>query len=81
MTPSLVNTTFVMGPKPKLIHIVLKGMSGGVSVDGDDYNGRMPALSELSDQDVADVLTYVRSHFGNKASAVTPAEVTRARGR
>jgi mono/diheme cytochrome c family protein len=35
----------------------------------------MPAFNALTDQQIADVLTYVRNSFGNKASAVAPAEV------
>ena len=41
----------------------------------------MPPQGDLlNDQQIADVLTYVRNSFGNKASAVTPAEVRAARG-
>jgi mono/diheme cytochrome c family protein len=39
----------------------------------------MPQHSFLNDQDAADVLTYIRSNFGNKASAVTPEEVAAVR--
>jgi mono/diheme cytochrome c family protein len=41
----------------------------------------MPGLPHLTDQQVADVLTYVRNSFGNKASAVTPAEVKAVRAK
>jgi mono/diheme cytochrome c family protein len=39
----------------------------------------MPQHSFLNDQDAADVLTYIRSNFGNNASAVTPGEVAAVR--
>jgi mono/diheme cytochrome c family protein len=39
----------------------------------------MPAQPQLTDQQIADVLTYVRNSFGNKASAITPAEVKAVR--
>jgi mono/diheme cytochrome c family protein len=60
-----------------LTKIVLKGLQGGeIEIDGDKFHNPMPPLeSTLTDQEIADVLTYVRNSFGNKASLVTPAEV------
>ena len=74
MNPTLIQTKFVLGDKPTLIKIVLNGLSG-VEIDGDKYNGVMAPHPDLSDQQIADVLTYVRNSFGNKASAVTAAQV------
>ncbi|HEY5369482.1 MAG TPA: cytochrome c [Hanamia sp.] len=79
MTPPLTQTTFVLGNKEKLIGIVLNGLKN-VDIDDQTYNNPMPALgSVLKDQEIADVLTYVRNSFGNKASAVTAAEVKTVR--
>jgi mono/diheme cytochrome c family protein len=77
MNPPLVKTKWVLGDKKALAKIILNGLKGGeIEIDGDDYHNPMPPLSgALNDQQVADVLTYVRNSFGNKASAVTPAEV------
>lgn len=77
MNPPLTGTSYVLGDKKALIRIVLKGLKGGeVEIDGDRYENPMPAQQDvLTDQQIADVLTYVRNSFGNKASAVTPAEV------
>jgi len=75
MNPSLIRTKFVLGDKPTLVKIVLNGMKGNVDIDGDTYHGVMAPHSDLTDQQIADVLTYVRNSFGNKASAVTPAQV------
>ncbi|MEO6844036.1 MAG: cytochrome c [Ginsengibacter sp.] len=81
MTPPLIQTSFVLGDKEKLINIVLKGLKN-VDIDDQTYNNPMPALgSVLKDQEIADVLSYVRNSFGNKASAVTVAEVKTARGK
>jgi len=80
MTPPLIQTSFVLGDKEKLIHIVLDGLKN-VDIDDQTYNNPMPALgSVLKDKEIADVLTYVRNSFGNKASAVTVAEVKAVRG-
>jgi glucose/arabinose dehydrogenase/cytochrome c5 len=74
----LIKTDFVLGDKNKLIKVLLKGMSG-VEVNGEKYSNVMPSQSFLSDKQTADVLTYVRNSFGNKASAVTAAEVAALR--
>jgi mono/diheme cytochrome c family protein len=79
MNPPLIKTTYVLGPKAPLIKIVLNGMTGTVTINGDDYHNVMAPHSDLSDQQIADVLTYVRNSFGNKASAVTVAQVKAVR--
>lgn len=79
MTPPLTQTTFVLGDKEKLIGIVLNGLKN-VDIDDETYTNPMPALgSVLKDQEIADVLTYVRNSFGNKASVVSTAEVKAVR--
>ncbi|WP_223816038.1 PQQ-dependent sugar dehydrogenase [Adhaeribacter rhizoryzae] len=65
--------------KNALIKIVLHGLSGPVKVKGVEYNQQMPAFTFLSDKNIAEVLTYVRYQFGNKASAVAAEEVKNLR--
>jgi mono/diheme cytochrome c family protein len=80
MNPPLINTSYVSGDKQKLIKWVLKGSTEQhVDIDGDSYSNNMPAQNNLADQQIADILTFIRSSFGNKASAVTVAEVKTAR--
>jgi mono/diheme cytochrome c family protein len=79
MNPPLTKTKWVLGDKTKLVQVVLKGMKGETEINGDIYHNVMAPHSELTDQQIADVLTYVRNSFGNKASAVTPAQVKSAR--
>ncbi|HTI94402.1 MAG TPA: cytochrome c [Puia sp.] len=74
MNPPLVKTKFVLGDKNTLVKIVLNGMKG-IEVEGEDYHGVMAPHSDLTDQQIADVLTYVRNSFGNKAVAVKASEV------
>ena len=79
MSPPLIKTSFVLGDKENLIGIVLNGLKN-VDINDETYNNPMPALGPvLKDQEIADVLTYVRNSFGNKASAVTAAEVKTVR--
>jgi glucose/arabinose dehydrogenase/mono/diheme cytochrome c family protein len=74
----LIKTDYVLGDKSRLINVLLKGMKG-VDIGGESYSNVMPAHDFLSDKEIAAVLTYVRNSFGNKASAITLAEVTAAR--
>ena len=76
--PPLANNPVVTGDPHKVIGIVLGGLHGQITVNGENYNGQMPSWkSQLSTQDIADVITYIRSSLGsNKASAVTTAQVS-----
>ena len=79
MNPPLIKTTYVLGNKTQLISIVLNGFNEHIEIDGDTYSNVMAAHDYLKDQEIADVITYVRNSFGNKASAVTAAEVKKVR--
>ncbi len=77
--PPLAGSDYLMADKTRSIRGVLAGQSGPMTVNGTVYNGAMPPLANLTDHEVADVLTYVRSHFGNHGDAVTVAEVAAVR--
>jgi mono/diheme cytochrome c family protein len=79
MNPPLINTTYVLGNKAALIKIVLHGFSEDVEINGKTYSNTMGAHGDLNDRQIADVLTYVRRSFGNKASAVKSADVSKVR--
>ena len=81
LNPPLIKTTYVLGDKSKLIQIVLKGLHQPLDIEDDTYTNPMPSQAALTDQQIADVLTFVRNNFGNKASAVTPAEVKAVRAK
>ena len=81
MNPPLIKTKWVLGDKTKLIQIVLQGLSTGVEINGDEYHNVMAAHDFLTDQEIADVLTYIRNSFGNKAKAVMPSEVKAVRAK
>jgi mono/diheme cytochrome c family protein len=80
MNPPLIKTEYVLGDKKRLIGIVLNGLKEPIEIDGQSYHNVMPAQAYLTDLNIADVLTYVRNNFGNKASSVLPAEVHALRG-
>lgn len=77
--PPLAGSEYVTGDKARLIAIPVHGLSGKITVKGQEYTGSMPALDTLTDAEVADVLTYVRASFGNKAGPVTADEVAAVR--
>ncbi len=74
--PPLAGNPVVTGDPNKLISTVLGGMNGPMAVNGAHFNGAMPAWKDkLSPAEVAAVVTYIRSSWGNKAPAVTEAQV------
>ncbi len=75
MNPPLVKTSYVTGDKKKLITWVLKGSTENIPIDDKTYSNNMPAQNYLKDDQIADILTYVRNSFGNTASAIVPADV------
>jgi mono/diheme cytochrome c family protein len=80
MNPPLIKTPFLLGDQKKLIQIILKGLNEDIEVDGNTYSNPMPPFGDiLKDEEIADVLTYVRNSFGNKASVITPAQVKTVR--
>jgi len=77
--PPLKATTLVLGDKNALIHILLKGLSGPITIKGQKYDQEMPAFNFLSNKEIALVSSYIRSQFGNKASTVSEIEVSKVR--
>lgn len=75
LIPPISGTDWVTGDKGRLIRIMLLGLSGPIVVNGKKYDQEMPSFADLKDKELADLLTFLRNHFGNKASAVIPGEV------
>ncbi len=80
--PPLAGSDWVSGDAATLVKITIHGLIGPIKIAGQDFKQvapiPMPPMG-LNDKQLADVLTYVRSNFGNKASAVNPAEVKAVR--
>lgn len=73
--PPLVNTSHVLGDRAKLINIMLRGMDEAVVINKVKYTTPMPSFAQLTDQQIADVLNYVRNSFGNKAAVIGVSQV------
>ena len=80
--PPLAGAAWATGPTDEAVRIVLHGLRGPVSVQGRSYDSLMPGLGDrLSDAEVAAVLSFVRSSWGNAADSVTVSEVREVRRR
>jgi nitrite reductase (NO-forming) len=77
--PPLAGSDFLMADVPRSIGVVLNGLSGPVTVNGTVYNSVMPPMSQLNDDEVANILSYVRNDWGNVGEVVTAADVKAAR--
>ncbi len=80
--PTLVGQDWVMGSEERLIKLTLNGLYGPISVMGHHYDGQVPMMAFgglLNDEEIAQVLTYVRNAFGNKASVIRPEKVQEVR--
>jgi ubiquinol-cytochrome c reductase cytochrome b subunit len=76
--PPLAKNPNVTGDATPVIHTVLYGLQGKLVASGATYNGQMPAWKgQLSNADIAAVISYVRSSWGNSASSVTAADVAK----
>jgi uncharacterized protein len=77
--PPLAGSEWVLGDPTVPVKIVVHGLQGPITVSGTHYDSIMPPMPDLSPQEVADVVTYIRQSFGNDASAVTPTDVQSVR--
>ena len=77
--PPLAKSDYLMSDKQRSIRAVLQGLTGELEVGGKKFNGTMIPLNYLTDEQIANVLTYVRNSFGNQGEFVTVEEVRKVR--
>jgi nitrite reductase (NO-forming) len=77
--PPLAGSDFLKRDKSELIRTVVQGRQGEIVVNGKKFSGIMVPQAQLSDEQIADVLTYVRNEWGNSGDSVTPDEVRSVR--
>ncbi|MFP3891806.1 cytochrome c [uncultured Ralstonia sp.] len=78
--PPLAGSEWVNGDAHKVASIVLRGITGPLTVKGAQFNGAMPPFADqLSDAEIAAVLTHVRSQWGNSTPPITPDIVAETR--
>ncbi len=89
LAPPLNGSNWVQGDKSRLIPIVLYGLTGPVNVAGKTYkapeiSGDMPGIGankEFTDEDIAQILSYIRNAWNNKAEKITAADVNTVRAK
>jgi mono/diheme cytochrome c family protein len=78
--PPLAASEWVNGSEERIIRIVLHGLNGPITVEGKEYNNVMAPLGgALKDEQVANVISYVRASWGNTAPEVSPETVAKVR--
>lgn len=78
LTPPLTDTTFLKANRNKLASYIRNGIKDTITVNGQSYEGTMPAFPELYDIDIAQLLVYITNSFGNNQGMYTPEEVSEA---
>ena len=77
--PPLADSDFLQGNRQEVLAAALFGLEGPITVNGVDYNGVMPSLGHLPDEDLAAAITYVFGSWGNNLAAVSAEEVAALR--
>jgi len=77
--PPLAKSDYLIGDRKQVLSAALFGLSGPITVNGQDFNGVMPSMGYLTDEQLAAALSYVFTSWGNTGSAVSVDEVTALR--
>ncbi|WP_255593808.1 copper-containing nitrite reductase [Pontibacter sp. HSC-14F20] len=76
--PPLAKSDYLNADIDRSIGVVAHGLEGQIKVNGEVYNSTMPKL-KLSDEEIANVMTYVVNNWGNKGGEITPEQVKKAK--
>jgi nitrite reductase (NO-forming) len=79
--PPLAKSDFLAKSPQRAIEVVLNGLTGPVTVNGTQYDSVMPPMSQLNDDEVANILTYVMSSWGNSGPQITAKQVAEVRAK
>ncbi|MEO7319317.1 MAG: copper-containing nitrite reductase [Chthoniobacteraceae bacterium] len=77
--PPLAKSDYIAADPKRLPAVMLHGLQGPVTVNGTEFNSVMPPMSQLTDDEVANIATYVLNSWGNPGGHVTKAEAAAAR--
>jgi nitrite reductase (NO-forming) len=77
--PPLAKSSVIAANPKRIIEIMLHGLNGPITVNGKDYNSTMPAMAQLTDDEVANIGTYVLNSWGNPGGRISKDEVTERR--
>ncbi len=77
--PALANSDYLMADTERAIGVVLNGLTGEVVVNGSTFNSVMPPMSQLNDDEIANILTFTLNSWGNEGDNVSAEEVAAVR--
>ncbi len=77
--PPLAKSSVLKQNPKRIVDIIMHGLNGPITVNGKDYNSTMPAMAQLTDDEVANISTYVLNSWGNPGGRVTKEEVAERR--
>ena len=77
--PPLAKSDYIAANPKVLAQVILHGLQGPVKVNGTDYNSVMPPMNQLTDDEVANIATYVLNSWGNPGGRVTKEEAATIR--
>lgn len=77
--PPLVGSPWLLNSDVRPIKILLMGLQGPITVEGNKFDGNMPSVGYWKDRDIAAVLTFVRQNWGNTAGPIAEELVAKVR--
>jgi nitrite reductase (NO-forming) len=77
--PPLANSDYLMADSRRAIEVVLNGLTGPVTVNGAEFNSVMPPMSQLNDDEIANILTFALNTWGNEADVISMGDVAEVR--
>jgi nitrite reductase (NO-forming) len=79
--PPLAKSDYLLSNPQRAIGVVVNGLTGPVTVNGATYNSVMPPMSQLNDDEVANILTYALNSWGNSDGVITAKQVADVRAK
>jgi len=77
--PPLAKSDYLLKDPKHAIEVALNGLSGKITVNGKSYNSVMPPMSQLNDDEIANILTYVLNSWGNDGGVISKEQVQAVR--
>ncbi len=77
--PPLAGSEWVVGREDIVVSILLHGITGPIDVKGTPYNSAMPSFQKLTDEEIAAIISFIRTQWGNTASPVSTETVAKHR--
>jgi len=79
MFPPLGSGSWISKSPDELITLILKGLNGDIEVNGESNKNAIPPQTKITDQELAWILSYVRSNIGNHFGPVTQDKIKKVR--